>query len=184
MDTIELGPDDPSAGGEISYAVGQTQWQRIAGVVAAPVALGIASLVVAMASLMITEPTSEIGDVALFTRIGNPDGNLLELRWASGLRALVALIALIIAVVAARLLVGQRATVRIAESAPEADDSASLDAIEAAAIAALPVPPQASVAIVGSAVLVSLVSVVLNLAAWWYAMAAHIPQQGNTPLGF
>ncbi|HVW80924.1 MAG TPA: hypothetical protein VHB69_08315, partial [Mycobacteriales bacterium] len=141
------------------------------------------SLVVAMASLMVIDPASEIGDVRLFTGAGNPDGSLLELRWSSGLRGLAALVAFGIAIVAARLLVGRRARVRVGVSAPEADDPASLDAIEAAAVAALPVPAAAPSTIVGAALLVSLISFVFNACAFGYAMASNVPHSSNQ-IGF
>jgi hypothetical protein len=185
VDTIELGPAEPSNGNEISYAVGPSQLERIVALVAVPAALGLTSLVVAMASLMVVDPASEIGDVDLFTRLTNGSGNLVELRWSSGLRSLSALIALVLAVMAARLLVGRRARVRIGAAAPEADDPASLDALEAAAVAALPVPSPGQATIVGAAMLVSLLSVAFNLAAFGYAMASHIPHtQVQSPLGF
>ncbi len=184
VDTLELGPPEPSGDSEISYPTGPSQLQRIVGLVAVPAALGIASLVVAMASLMVIDPASEIGDIDLFTQRANLDGNLLELRWSSGLRALAALVALVVAVVAARMLVGRRARVRIGVAAPEADDPASLDALEAAAVAALPVPARADATIVGAAMLVSLLSLAFNVAAFGYAMASHLPQTQPTQLGF
>jgi hypothetical protein len=184
VDTIELGPAEPAKNNEISYAVGPNQLERMFALVAVPAALGLTALVVATASLMVVDPASEIGDVDLFTRLANPAGNLVELRWSSGLRALAALIAFIVAVIAARLLVGRRARVRVGAAAPEADDPASLDAIEAAAIAALPAPSVGQSTIVGAAMLVSLMSFAFNAIAFGYAMASSIPHAANTQLGF
>jgi hypothetical protein len=185
VDTIELGPPEPSNdNNEISYPVGPNQLERIFALVAVPAALGVTALVVAMASLMVVDPASEIGDVDLFTRISNADGNLVALRWASGLRSLAALIAFVLAVVAARVLIGRRAWVRVGASAPEADNPASLDALEAAAVAAVPPPVPWQATIVGSAMLVSLLSFAFNAAAFAYAMAGHVPQAQPSPLGF
>jgi hypothetical protein len=177
VDTIELGPPEPSNdNNEISYPVGPNQLERIFALVAVPAALGVTALVV--------DPASEIGDVDLFTRISNADGNLVALRWASGLRSLAALIAFVLAVVAARVLIGRRAWVRVGASAPEADNPASLDALEAAAVAAVPPPVPWQATIVGSAMLVSLLSFAFNAAAFAYAMAGHVPQAQPSPLGF
>jgi hypothetical protein len=183
VDTIELGPPEPS-GNEISYPVGPNQLERIFALVAVPTALGLTSLVIAMASLMVVDPASEIGDVDLFTRISTADGNLVALRWASGLRALAALVALVIAVLAARALIGRRARVRVGASAPEADNPASLDALEASAIAAIPAPAPWQATVIGSAMLVSLLSFAFNVAAFGYAMASHVPQAQPSQLGF
>jgi hypothetical protein len=175
VDTIELGPPEPS-GNEISYPVGPNQLERILALVAVPAALALTSLIVAMASLMVVDPASEIGDIDLFTRVNPNDGNLVALRWASGLRALAALVAFVIAVIAARVLIGRRAQVRVGASTPEADNPASLDVLEAAAIAAVPSPAPWQATIVGAAMLVSLMSFAFNAAAFWYAMAAHLHQ--------
>ena len=123
---------------------------------------------------MVVDPASEIGDVSVFTTASR-DSNIAALRWAAGLRGLVALIALLLAVVAARRLLGRRAEVRVGSMQPEADDAKSLDALEAEAIARLVVPSPLQATVIGAAIVVSLLSFALNAAAFGYAMASHVP---------
>jgi hypothetical protein len=183
-DIVEMGQGEAPQSGEISYPVGPSQVARIARLVVVPAALGLASMVLAAGSMMIMYPASEIGDVAFFTRVANPDGNLLELRWSAGLRALVALVAIALAITAARLLIGRRPWVRVSASAPEADDPASLDTLEKDALAARPAVAPSHAAIVGAALLLSVLSFAFNAAAFGYAMSSHIPTQPQAPLGF
>lgn len=181
-DIVEMGPADAPPPAEIAYPVGPSQLERIVRLAGIPTALGVAALVLATATLILVEPANEIADTTLIG--GGSGGELSELRWASGIKLGIAVIALVLAITAVVRLLGRRPRVRLSVNEPEADDPASLDQIEAAVVAAQPQPSTGESTIVGAALVVSVVSFALNAAALSYTLATHVPSSQSTPFGF
>jgi hypothetical protein len=171
---VEIGPADrPEDNQPISYAIGPGPLARLLGVAAAPPALGIASLVISLATLMVVDSASEIGDVHYYLHetSGAP---LAEFRWGSGIRMGLALVALGLAIAGIRMLLGPRPKLTVGVEDLDADPAA-LDEMEAAVLANATAPPAWMAAVVGSGLLVSVVALAMNAAAFGYAMASHSP---------
>lgn len=147
-----------------------------------PAALGIAALVLAVVSLTIVDPASEIGAIhyylgGVFKGGGIP---LVEYRWAAGLRLALALVAAGLAIGGIRLLLGPRPRLTVGVDDLDADPE-TLDAMEAQVIAeAASAPPTWMMSILGSGLLVSVISIAMNGAALIYALASHAPPSTNS----
>jgi hypothetical protein len=180
-DIVEIGPPVPDSDQPISYAIGPSQFQRFRkGVMIAP-ALGVAALAISLASLMVVNGASEIGDVHTVTTGGQSP--LLEFRWAAGLRMGLSAVALALAIAGIVMLLGRRPRLTVESADIEADDEA-LDVMEAAALASSPMPAAWMSTLLGSSLLVSVIALALNAASFGYAMAAHLPAPTSAGVGF
>ena len=155
LDDVDL-PDFASRSGLIVRLMGS------------PPALAVASLVIAMAALMTMAAASEIGDVYVNTAKHATTNAFFRL--ASGVRLGVSLIALLLAVVAAMRQIPDPLS-RYLKS--EGDVDADLSAI--AAGSAEDVSPWIRT-LIGAALVVALLAVLVNGAAFFYALATHSSQ--------
>jgi hypothetical protein len=183
-DIVSNGPTDnppPAEPAEkISYRVGPTQASRILAVAAAPLAFAVSAIVVGLGSMMVVEPANDVANVkAILHRSGS---ELTPYRWSSGIRLGLAVVALVLAVVGVRLLIGRRPEVHVTADTLEGDNR-TLDQIEDAAVANVANHPDWMRMIAGAGMLVAIVSVLLNTAAFAYAMAASQPT-AVSPIGF
>jgi hypothetical protein len=177
-DIVEIGPTDPTPdSGEIVYAVGPTVGRRLLDFVTMPAALALTALVVALATLTVTEPATELADVHSIASRGS---SLEPYRWAGGARMIVALLAVLIALEGARRLAGSRPKVRV--QVGDLQDDRTIDELEAAAIAEVPVSPAWAVTMVGASLVVAVISLAINAAIFGYAMASHTPPPTSTGL--
>lgn len=171
-DVVEMGVPDPAEGEPISYGVGPSQIGRCFRVLVAPAALGAAALGLSLASLIIVDAANEIGDVHAITHRATT--TLVVYRWSTGIRMGIAALAVVMAVVGIRRLIGRRPRLTI-EPADFESDERTVDELEAAALAEVSVPAAWMAGLLGSALIVSVVALGINAAAFGYAMAAHVP---------
>jgi hypothetical protein len=176
---VSSGPDDGEGqdANEIVYGVGPTVARRVLRIAMMPASLGVAALVTAFTSMLIIEAANEIGELAAVSASGN-SFPLTPFRFASGIRLGVALVALALALLAARKAIGPRAQVRVTVDTLDGD-SRTIDEIEAEAIAHASEPPAWVAMIVGAAVVFSLLAVAVNGADFGYALATNSPGGGS-----
>ncbi|MGN6474630.1 MAG: hypothetical protein ACTHK4_13415 [Mycobacteriales bacterium] len=176
-DVVEMGVPDPVGTEPISYSVGPSQLRRFCGVLVTPTALGIAGLALSLASLIIVDASNEIGDVHAITHRAST--TLVVYRWSTGIRMGIAALAVVLAVVGIRRLLGRRPRLTV-EPADFESDERTVDELEADVLAHVSSPPSWLAGLVGASLLVSLVALGINAAAFGYAMSAHVPAPQNT----
>lgn len=138
--------------------------------VGSPSALAVASLVIAMASMITMAAASEIGDVYVNTTHRSSSNDFFRL--ASGVRLGVSLIALLLAVAAALRQIPDPLT-RYLRS--EEIEDADLEAIAAGDLDEVPSWVRT---LIGAAMVVGLVVVVINGASFIYSLATQAPASG------
>lgn len=175
-DVVEMGVPDPAGRGAISYSVGPAQVRRVLGVLAAPCALGIAALALSLASLIIVDASNEIGDVHAISH--GASTTLDVYRWSTGIRMGIAALAVVLALVGIRRVLGRRPRLTV-EPADFESDERSVDDLEAEALAQVVAPPTWLAGLLGSSLIVSLVALGINASAFGYAMASHVPAPHN-----
>jgi hypothetical protein len=133
---------------------------RLAGSVPA---LGLSSLIVGSATFLSVSAAANVGDLVLYTRrnIAYVD----SIRWASGFRLVIAVIALGLGIVAALRLA--------ADQHDPLDDDFDDDDLDDEAVADAPASWVRTV--VGAALLVGLLAVIINGLAFIDAIQAHSP---------
>jgi hypothetical protein len=136
--------------------------------IASPPALAVASLVIAMAALMTMAAATEIGDVYVNTAKHATTNAFFRL--ASGVRLGVSLIAMLLAVVAAMRQIPDPLSSYLQS---EDDVDADLSAIPAGSVDEV---AQWIRTLIGAALVVALLAVVVNGAAFFYALATHSSQ--------
>ena len=129
-------------------------------------ALALAALITATATLLVMGVTNDIADAKLYSSRGFD--NLAELRWASGSRLVVAGFALLLAVIAG---------VRYSRRLPATRYTFSPDGEEATESSEGAEAPGWINTLVGSAVVVSVIAVVLNAIA--FVMTLHLHESPN-----
>lgn len=167
---------EPGDSRSISYPVGPSQLRRIFGTMTMPPALGVASLAVSLASLVVVEAASELGDIHVIAH--REPTTLAVYRWAAGLRMGLAAIAVVLAIVGLRFLLGRRPRLTIEPEDFEADDR-SVDELESAVVAGVVPPPTWMMTVLGAALTVGLLALAINASVFGYAMASHVPPQNG-----
>jgi hypothetical protein len=118
--------------------------------------LAIASVLIGLASLTVSQSADDIGETALFSSKSHNPSTLTELRVSSAVRLVIAVVALVMAVAA-----GLRAA-----AADEDVDDEDVDDER-------PRPSWLG-AVAGAAFVVSLVAVIVSGVAFGYALHAHV----------
>lgn len=171
-----MGTPEPPATQPISYAVGPSQLRRMLQVVKLPPALGVASLVLSLSSLMLVQSARELGDTYVIAH-GSRD-TLPVYRWATGIQLGVAALAVVLSIIGIVLLLGRRPKVTVQPADFDAD-AATLDRMEAATLAQAGGPPAWMATLVGASLVVGIVALCVNAIAFGYAMTASTPPAYN-----
>jgi hypothetical protein len=171
-DIVEMGTPEPERVAPISYPVGPSQFRRGFGLVTLPTALGVAALALSVTSLIIIQAANELGDAYVVAH--GSQNSLVVYRWATGGQMVVAVLAVLLAVIGVRLLIGGRPKLTV-EPADFDADAKTLDGMEAAVLARVASQPAWMSTLLGSSLIVSIVALGINAAAFGYAMAAHTP---------
>ncbi len=161
---MHLGDDEYDDDEVGDYPIGSARGRLFWSMVWSTPSLAIASLLLGFASLTIIQAADEIGDTALFGSHSRNPSNLVQLRVTAGVRLVIALIALGLALTGAtRLLAGYTDAAAADEPAPESTE------------------PQWVRAVVGAAFLIALIAALVNVVALIYALQASTPS--GSPFG-
>jgi hypothetical protein len=142
---------------------------RLAGT---PGALALAALIIATATMLDMSAANDIADAKLYSSRGL--NNLGGLRWVAGTRLIVAGIGLLMALIAAARFARDLPTTRYTFSSGGEEATESFDGVE---------PPVWMAMVVGTAVVVSLLAILLNGVAWVFALHLHESPNFGVPTG-
>jgi hypothetical protein len=129
-------------------------------------ALALVALIAATATMLSMSVADDIADAELYSSRGF--NNLEALRWESGTRLVIAVIAMLLAVLAG---------LRYSRDLPATRYTFSADGEEAAESAEGAEPPGWVSLLVGSAIVVSVLAIVLNAVA--FALTLHLHESPN-----
>jgi hypothetical protein len=169
----ELDDGDPPAGPDLFVYRPNPIASALRYAASAP-ALALGSLIVSTATILTMAAVSDIGDLAIYG--SRRPNNISPLRWDTGVRLGVAVLALLLALIAAAMYVSSRPGIEVVLDAEpgldadlDADDDDPLDDDDGTRSVRL---------LIGAAVVVGVIAILLNAAAFGAAMSTHVPSNG------